>query len=175
MAAAMRGVEVPHWVVVHGVDGLTPGVYRWPDLSTPVRTGDLRDELIRVCLDQALGGEAAYVVIGAAPGAALDDRTYREAQLAAGVVEGRLHVAAYALGAAASGMTFLDTEVPVLLDQPEDLVTLLFTCVGVPEYASRAGGGPGAPVEVRMVMPRISEPLPEVGPSDDPDKPDHGG
>jgi SagB-type dehydrogenase family enzyme len=175
MAAAMRGVKVPHWVVVHGVDGLTPGVYRWPDLSTPVRTGDLRDELTRVCLDQALGGEAAYVVIGAAPGAALDDRTYREAQLAAGVVEGRLHVVAYALGAAASGMTFLDTEVPALLGQPEDLVTLLFTCVGVPEYASRAGGGPGAPVEVGMVMPRISEPLPEVGPSDDPDKPDHGG
>ena len=173
MAAAMRGVQVPHWVVVHGVDGLTPGVYRWPDLFTPVRTGDLRDELTRVCLDQALGGEAAYVVIAAAPGAALDDRTYREAQLAAGVVEGRLHVAAYALGATASGMTFLDSEVPVLLDQPEDLVTLLFTCVGVPEYVSRAGGGPGAPVEVRMVMPRISEPPPQAGPPDDREEPGH--
>ena len=25
---ALRGVEVPHWVVVRGVDGVTPGLYR---------------------------------------------------------------------------------------------------------------------------------------------------
>jgi hypothetical protein len=55
-------------------------------------------------------------------------------------------------------MTFLDSEVPALLDQPDDLLTLLFTCVGVPEYASRTGGTPGAPVDVRMVMPRIAGP-----------------
>jgi SagB-type dehydrogenase family enzyme len=154
MAAALRGVDVPHWVVAHGVDGLPPGIYRWPDLARPVRTGDLRDELARICLDQALGAEAAYVVISAVPGAALDDRGYRDAQLAAGVVEGRLHLAAYALGIGATGMTFLDSEVPALLDQPDDLVTLLFTCVGVPEYRSRSGGAPGAPVEIRMVTPR---------------------
>lgn len=68
---------------------------------------------------------------------------------------GRLHLAAYALGASASGMTFLDSEVPELLREPPDLAALLFTCVGVPEYASRAGGGPGAPVEVRPVVPRL--------------------
>jgi hypothetical protein len=45
--------------------------------------------------------------------------------------------------------------VPGLLGEPDDLATLLFTCVGVPEYASRAGGGPGAPVEFRMVEPRL--------------------
>ena len=61
----------------------------------------------------------------------LDDREYREAQLAAGLVEGRLHLLAYALGASASGMTFIDSEVP-LLGEPLD--ALLFTCVGVPEY-----------------------------------------
>jgi hypothetical protein len=119
-----------------------------------VRTGDLRDELARICLDQALGAEAAYVVISAGPGAGLDDRGYRDAQLVAGVVEGRLHLAAYALGIGATGMTFLDSEVPALLDQPDDLVTLLFTCVGVPEYKSRSGGQPGAPVAIRMVTPR---------------------
>jgi hypothetical protein len=86
------------------------------------------------------------------------DRDYRDAQLAAGIVEGRLHLAAYALGAGASGMTFLDSEVPALLGEPSDLLTLLFTCVGVPEYASRAGGGPGAPVEFRPVTPRLTEP-----------------
>jgi nitroreductase len=156
LAAALRGVDVPHWVAVHGVDDLAPGIYRWPDLSTPVRAGDLRRELERVCLDQTLAAEAAYVVIGAAPLAGLDDRTYREAQLAAGLVEGRLHLAAYALGAGATGMTFLDSEVPALLGEPDDLAALLFTCVGVPEYASKSGGGPGAPVEVRMVTPRFA-------------------
>ena len=155
VAAALRGIDVPHWVVVHGVDGLSPGVYRWPDLSAPVRAGDQRGELRRICLDQALGGEAAYVVIAATPPAGLDDRGYRDAQLAAGLVEGRLHLAAYAMGASATGMTFLDSEVPGLLGEPDDLVTLLFTWVGVPEYAGRPGGRPGDPVEVRPVMPRL--------------------
>jgi SagB-type dehydrogenase family enzyme len=151
--AALRGIDVPHWVVVHGVDGVAPGVYRWPD-PEPVRTGDLRDELMRICLDQALAAEAAYVVVAAKPLAELDDRTYREAQLAAGLVEGRLHLAAYALGASATGMTFVDSEVPALLGV-DGHAALLFTCVGVPEYASRAGGGPGEPVPIKPVRPRL--------------------
>ncbi|MEV6376252.1 hypothetical protein [Micromonospora musae] len=155
LAAALRGVDVPHHVAVHGVDGVAPGRYRWPDLARPQRSAQLRDELLRICLDQALAGDAAYVVIAATPAAPLDDRTYRDAQLAAGLVEGRLHLAAYALGGSASGMTFLDSEVPGLLDEPDDLATLLFTCVGVPEYASRPGGRPGAPVEIRPVVPRL--------------------
>ncbi len=154
--AAMRGIDVPHWVVVHAVDDVEPGVYRWPDLVTPVRAGSLREELGRIALDQSLAADASFVVISAIANEALDDRSYREAQLAAGIVEGRLHLAAYALGATASGMTFLDSEVPALLGEPDDLVTLLFTCVGVGEYASRPGGGPGSPVEVRPVVPRLS-------------------
>lgn len=156
MDAAMRGIDVPHWVAVHGVDGVPPGLYRWPDLATPLRTGDLRRELERVCLGQPLGAEAAFVVIAAVAPSALDDRGYRDAQLAAGIVEGRLHLAAYALGAGATGMTFLDSEVPALLGEPDDLVTLLFTCVGVPGYASRPGGAPGTPVAVRRVAPRLA-------------------
>jgi SagB-type dehydrogenase family enzyme len=156
MAAALRGIDVPHWVVVHGVDDIEPGLYRWPELTAPLPAGDLRDELTRICLDQSLGGDAAFVVISAVRLSTLDDRGYREAQLAAGVVEGRLHLAAYALGASATGMTFLDSEIPGLLAQPDDLATLLFTCVGVPEYRSRAGGGPGDPTNVRMVTPRLA-------------------
>jgi SagB-type dehydrogenase family enzyme len=158
MAAALRGIDLPHYVAVHGVDHVAAGVYRWPDLEHPVRAGDLRDELERICLDQSLGAEAAFVAIGVAHLSTLDDRSYRAAQLAAGVVEGRLHLAAYAQGASATGMTFLDSELPELLGEPaDDLVTLLFTCVGVPEYRSRPGGEPGAPVEVKMVASRILE------------------
>lgn len=157
MRAAMRGIEVPHWVVVHGVEDTVPGIYRWPDLDTPQRQAELRDELLRVGLDQYLAADAGYVVIGAIDGSELDDRGYRDAQLAAGLVEGRLHLAAYALGATASGMTFADSEVPALLGQSGDLVTLLFTCVGVGEYVSRPGGMPGEPVRVRQVKERIKE------------------
>jgi hypothetical protein len=155
MDVAMRGIDVPHFVVVHDVEGLAPGIYPWPDLSAPSRPGELRHELYRVCTDQGLCRDAAFVVIGATDVGALDDREYREAQLAAGLVEGRLHLAAVALGASASGMTFLDSEIPELLGEPLD--GLLFTCVGVPEYPSAVGGPPGAPTTFRMVTPRLDD------------------
>jgi hypothetical protein len=66
MAVSLRGIGVPHWVVIHDVGGITAGIYRWPDLTTPVRTGALRDELHRVCLDQSLARDAAFVAIAAA-------------------------------------------------------------------------------------------------------------
>ena len=152
MSVALRGVPVQHRVVAHHVDGLESGVYRWPDLSAPVRAGDLRDETYQVCLDQGLARDAAFVVVAGTDVGALDDREYREAHLAAGVAMGRLHLLAYALGASASGMTFLDSEVPALLG--EQLDGLLFTCVGVPEYASKPGGPPGAPTDVRLMTKR---------------------
>lgn len=152
LTLSMRGIDLPHRVVAHAVVGVAPGLYRWPDLAEPVRPGDLREELFRVCLDQGLARDAAFVVIAATDLAALDDRGYREAHLAAGLVEGRLHLAASALGAGASGMTFLDSEIHALLDEPLD--GLLFTCLGIPEYRSAAGGPPGAPTEVRRVEGR---------------------
>jgi hypothetical protein len=147
MAVALRGIDVPHWVIVHAVDGLQPGLYRWPELDQPIRTGNLRTEAWTVTLEQDLARDAAFVVVAAIGVAALSDREYREAQLAAGIVEGRLHLMAYALGASASGMTFLDSAIGDLLGEPWD--GLLFTCVGVPDYRSRSGGLPGAPVSVR--------------------------
>jgi hypothetical protein len=153
MLAAMRGIRVPHFVVVHAVEGLEPGVYRWPDLSRPSRAERLRVELYRVALEQGLARDAAFVVIGAANVAALDDREYRDEQLAAGLVEGRLHLLAYGLRASACGMTFLDSEIAALIGEPLD--ALLFTCVGVPGYRSAPGGLPGVPTDVRMVEPRL--------------------
>jgi SagB-type dehydrogenase family enzyme len=151
LAAALRGIDVPHFVAVHGVDDVEPGLYRWPE---PLRTGDLRTTLLRVCWDQDLGRDAAFVVLGAIDLATLDDRGYRDAQLAAGIVEGRLHLAAYALGGGASGMTFLDTEIEPLLGEP--LAGLLLTCVGVPAYRNKRGGKPGAPASVVVPMPGLT-------------------
>jgi hypothetical protein len=52
-------------------------------------------------------------------------------------------------------MTFVDSEVPELLGEPLD--ALLFTCVGVPEYAPARGGPPAAPTAIRTVTPRVSD------------------
>jgi hypothetical protein len=163
MAVAMRGIEVPHWVAVNAVDDVAPGVYRWPDLDHPVRRVDettMRDELYAAALEQGLAKDAAYVAISAADLTALDDHGYRRAQLAGGLVEGRLHLVAGALGAAATGMTFVDRLVPALLGQDgpgglgERLACLLWTCVGMGEYRSGRAGTPGAPAEVHIVEPR---------------------
>src|SRR5262249_14455121 len=37
LAVALRGIDVPHFVVVHDVEGIEPGVSRWPDLACPVQ------------------------------------------------------------------------------------------------------------------------------------------
>jgi hypothetical protein len=155
MSVALRGIDLPHRVVLHNVAGVALGLYRWPDASTPVREGNLRHELSHACGDPGLPGDAAFVVIAATDVGALDDREYREAQLGAGLVEGRLHLLAYALGASASGMTFVDSEMRALL--AERLDALLVTCVGVPEYIPAPGGPPGTPTPIRMVQPRVDD------------------
>jgi hypothetical protein len=146
LAASLRETRVVHFVAVHAVEGLEPGLYRWPDLERPLRRGSLRDELWVACYEQDLGRDASFVLISAVDLAGLDDRGYREAQLDAGMVEGRLHLAAYALGLGASGMTFLDSEIPALVG--EALGGLLFTCVGVPIHPTKPAGAPRAPTDV---------------------------
>jgi SagB-type dehydrogenase family enzyme len=147
LTASLRGSQVPHFVAVHAVEGLEPGLYRAPMLDAPLRPGDLRDELFRVSDEQALTRDASFVVIAAVDADQLDDRGYREAQLDAGLVSGRLQLAAFALGIGATGMTFFDSEIPALLGEP--LAGLLLTCVGVPTYRHRPGGPPGAPIKMR--------------------------
>jgi SagB-type dehydrogenase family enzyme len=163
MAVAMRGIDVPHWVAVNAVDGVPSGVYRWPDLDHAIRRVDeteMRAELYVAALEQGLAKDAAYVAISAVDLRIVDDHAYREVQLASGLVEGRLHLVAGALGAAASGMTFIDTAVPALLGEDgadglgDDLACLLWTCVGMGEYRSGRAGTPGAPSRVRVVEPR---------------------
>jgi hypothetical protein len=120
-----------------------------------VRSGDLRAELFRVCGQQELGCDAAFVVIAATDAERIGDRGYRAAQLEAGFVDGRLHLAATALRLAATGLTFLDSEIPTLLREP--LAGLLLTGVGTSAYRHRPGGPPGSPTTMRPV--RIT-PLP---------------
>jgi hypothetical protein len=62
-------------------------------------------------------------------------------------VEGRLHLAAYALGFGATGLTFFDEEVRSFFATEAN--PLLVTAVGAPAYRSRPGGLPGRPTRMR--------------------------
>jgi SagB-type dehydrogenase family enzyme len=155
MAASLRGVGVPHWVGVSGVDDVPTGIHLWPDVTTPLRPlpeQAVRDELFTAALEQGLARDASFVAMSGTDLADLDDHAYREVQLLSGLAEGRLHLMAYALGAAASGMTFRDSDLAPLLGR--DVAGLLWTCVGVPEYRTRPSGLPGSPADVTIIWPR---------------------
>ena len=88
---------------------------RPPAGSSELRAGEFRQEGGYLCLEQALGADASVVVFFLADLertlARYGDRGYRAVNLAAGLLGGRLYLAAYALGLGASGLTFYDDDV----------------------------------------------------------------
>ena len=146
LGAGLCGTALTYFIAVQAVEGLLPGIYRWPEFAEPEHPGDYRDELFHVCLDQDLARDAGFIAIATVDMRQLHDRAYREVNLEAGIVSGRLNLGAAALGLGATGITFIDSDIPVLLGEP--VAGLLLTCVGVLPYRSRAGGPPGSPVVV---------------------------
>jgi SagB-type dehydrogenase family enzyme len=117
-AAGDGGPLVDTYLLVHAVDGLPAGAYVHEPSARGLRllrAGAFREEGAYLCLEQALGGDASAVVFFLADlGRVLDvygDRGYRAANLAAGLLGGRMYLAAYALGLGASGLTFYDDDV----------------------------------------------------------------
>jgi nitroreductase len=145
-----------HDVLVHDVEGWEPGAYRWsPETATlePLEAHtDTRLLGRQLCLGQPLGGDGCFTAfhqsdIETLVRPPLGDRAYRCAQLEAGVVEGRLHLAAYALGFGATGLTFVDEAVRETFRTPA--WPMLVTAVGKPTYRSTPGGDPGHPAVLR--------------------------
>ena len=122
---ATRGwtADVPAGVVdlfvnVHAVEGIAPGAYRYrrdAHALTLLRGGDFREASAFLTLEQALGGASSATVFFLADlGAVLarwGNRGYRLANLEAGLIGGRLYLAAYAQGFGATGLTFYDRAV----------------------------------------------------------------
>ena len=116
--ADVPGGLVDPYLIVSAVDGVAPGAYRyWPASHglEELRRGELRREAAFLCLEQALGGDAAATIFFLAPLdallAAFGNRGYRLANLEAGLTGGRAYLAAYAQGFGASGLTFYDDKV----------------------------------------------------------------
>jgi SagB-type dehydrogenase family enzyme len=161
--AAPRGTLLEHYVNVHAVDGVRPGAYRLEHGKLKLIAADdpPREMGKRLCLDQPLGGDSAYTVFhNAALDPILDvlgSRGYRAAQLEAGIVSGRLALAAFALSLGATGLTFIDDLVSLYFDTATS--PMLVTSVGVPDTPPAPAGRPGQPAALRrydQLMDRVS-------------------
>ncbi len=108
-------------LVIHAVDDLIPGVYAvHPGAEVRLlRHGLLRPEAAAGALFQELASDAAMNIYLLADLRAIlegwGNRGYRAAQLTCGYTAGRLYLAAYAMGLAATGLTFFDDRVLEML------------------------------------------------------------
>lgn len=112
-----RGLVDPY-LIVNAVDGVPAGAYRYwpgPHALELITGGEHRRQSAYLCLEQALGGDAAAVLYFLAPLDAIlrahGNRGYRLANLEAGIVGGRAYLAAYGQRFGASGLTFYDGDV----------------------------------------------------------------
>jgi hypothetical protein len=144
-----------HFVAVHAVEGVAPGIYRWvPGNLEQIERGSFRHQAAHLCLDQPLGGDCAFDAFHCAALGVVIERTgargYRSALLEAGTTMGRLHLAAYALADGASGITFYDDEVSAFLRT--EASPMLVTTVGVPGYLPRPGKRPAEMARLRVQL-----------------------
>lgn len=106
------------YLIVNSVVGMDAGtyVYHWGKRSLELlKAGDFRDKAGYLGLEQQLPADAAVDVFFLADLKRImeryGNRGYRAAQLEAGILGGKLYLAAYAQGLGASGLTFYDDDV----------------------------------------------------------------
>jgi len=106
------------YLIVNAVDGLPPGAYVFhPEqrLLECLRQGNFRSEASHLGLEQALPGEASVAIFFLADLSVIleryGNRGYRAAQLEAGILGGKIYLAAYGQGLGATGLTFYDDDV----------------------------------------------------------------
>ncbi|HLH76254.1 MAG TPA: SagB/ThcOx family dehydrogenase [Candidatus Binataceae bacterium] len=127
------------YLIVNAIDGIEPGSYHYDGSSGKLellKAGNFRQQARYLCLEQALGGDAAALLIWMGSWekiAELGDRGYRAAQLEAGIAAGRAYLAAYSLGRGASGLTFYDDDTTAFLSpHAASKIALLMLAIGVP-------------------------------------------
>ena len=103
------------YAIVNSVDGLPPGAYFYSPREKRLellRAGDFREECGHLGFEQALPADASTVLFLMtdleAVLARFGNRGYRVAQMEAGILGGKMYLAAHALGFGATGLTFYD-------------------------------------------------------------------
>ena len=113
------GSQLNHlYLIVHAVEGLDPGAYvfhRNRGVLECLKQGDFRDTAGYLGLEQQLPADAAVDVFFLADLQPIlqrfGNRGYRAVQLEAGILGGKLYLAAYAQRLGATGLTFYDDDV----------------------------------------------------------------
>jgi SagB-type dehydrogenase family enzyme len=106
------------YVIINAVEGMLPGAYFYQpndDSWHCLKPGDFRSDARYLGLQQDLPGDAAADVFFMADLdpilQRLGNRGYRAVQLEAGILGGKMYLAAYAQRLGATGLTFFDDEV----------------------------------------------------------------
>jgi SagB-type dehydrogenase family enzyme len=113
------GSQLNHlYLVVHAVEGLDPGAYvfhRDRGLLECLKKGNFRAQAGYLGLEQRLPADAAVDIFFLADLRPIlqsfGNRGYRAVQLEAGIIGGKLYLAAYAQRLGATGLTFYDDDV----------------------------------------------------------------
>jgi SagB-type dehydrogenase family enzyme len=106
------------YLIVHAVEGLRPGAYllhRDARALELLKAGSFRDEAGYLGLEQELPADASATAFLIADLRSVleryGNRGYRAAQLEAGIIGGKMYLAAYGQGFGATGLTFYDDDV----------------------------------------------------------------
>jgi len=134
------------YLIVNAVEGVSPGAYffrREEGSLELLKQGDFRNQAAYLGLEQDLPGDASVDVFFLADlGPILErfgNRGYRAVQLEAGILGGKLYLAAYAQGFGATGLTFFDDDVTNFF-QPHAYgkSAIFLTAVGKSAHRSRS-------------------------------------
>ena len=128
------------YLIVNAVDGIPPGAYVFHrDLKALelLKEGVFRREAGDLGLQQALPADASADVFFLTDlNPVLErygNRGYRAAQLEAGIIGGRLYLAAYAQRLGATGLTFFDDDVTAFFSPHAEGKSVMFlVALGVP-------------------------------------------
>ena len=143
------------YFMANGVEGLNPGAYFYnPSTSSTANSGGYIEKLREIassrnisgylCLGQSLFSDASIVFFLMtdlqSDLRSLGNRGYRASQFEAGIIAGKIYLAAYALGIGASGSTFFDDAVTeVFSPHASNKNTMITVGVGIPAYKANPG------------------------------------
>ena len=128
------------YLIVNRADGLAPGAYFFRKHERELellKEGDFSGEARHLALDQELGGDASVTLFFMADLKSLLDklgnRGYRAAQMEAGIIGGKIYLAAYSMKRGATGLTFYDDEVTEFFSPHAAGKSCIFvTSIGIP-------------------------------------------
>jgi len=146
--------QIVIYFIANAVDGLSSGAYFY-NRSASTNLGNTSIERVKplvssrnisgyLCLGQTLFSDASIVFFLMADLQSvlelLGNRGYRSAQFEAGIIAGKIYLAAYGLGIGASGSTFFDDAVTESFSpHAAKKTTMIAIGVGVPAYNARPG------------------------------------